>query len=173
MGNDGNILHTSDGGELWETQTSGVSTHLNAVHFIDNSLGWVVGDKGADEPVILKTTNGGQEWMAQSLGITWNPNLIDIKFISETAGWVITSDSILKTMDGGVTWKTERIAGNVNYRFSDIEFTGNGTGWIAGRNISPAQGLILRQFIDESDTTWYKSKTYDDLLFSKIMFVLS
>ncbi|MCK4677519.1 MAG: T9SS type A sorting domain-containing protein [Bacteroidales bacterium] len=171
VGHNGEIIHTANGGELWETQTSGVSTHLNVVHFIDNSLGWVVGNKGVDEPVILKTINGGEDWMAQSLGINWNPDLIDVNFISEMAGWVITSDSILKTMDGGVTWKTEKIVGNINYLFSDIEFTENGTGWITGRSQSPAQGLILRQFIDGPDTTWFKSQTYDDKLFAKIKFI--
>ncbi len=50
VGASGTILHTTDGGTIWETENSGVYTQLNSVVFLNESLGFVVGDNG----VILK-----------------------------------------------------------------------------------------------------------------------
>ncbi len=50
VGENGTILHTTDGGIVWEAEDSGVYSQLNSVVFLNESLGFVVGDNG----VILK-----------------------------------------------------------------------------------------------------------------------
>jgi photosystem II stability/assembly factor-like uncharacterized protein len=66
VGYAGSLIHTTDGGASWSVQetarwqyipdhTEPAAPSLNAVHFIDASTGWAVGDDGT----ILHTTRGG------------------------------------------------------------------------------------------------------------------
>ncbi len=58
VGERGTILHTTDGGQTWEVQNSGVSTVLFDVEFSDSLHGVAVGDSN----VVLITTDGGATW---------------------------------------------------------------------------------------------------------------
>jgi hypothetical protein len=64
VGDNGTILYKNETGRAWKTQTSGVSTTLRAVTFVDSNRGWVVGDGG----VLLGTTNGGKRWTVLNSG---------------------------------------------------------------------------------------------------------
>lgn len=55
VGRNGNIIHTSDGGQNWEYQESGTTAELNSVCFVDENHGWICGDSA----IILHTDNGG------------------------------------------------------------------------------------------------------------------
>ncbi len=57
VGNSGRIVYSNDWGHTWESQTSGVTELLSEVHFINDSVGWIVG--GFSGSVILHTKNGG------------------------------------------------------------------------------------------------------------------
>ena len=48
----GTILKTTNGGENWFLQGSGIANYLQSVYFTDNQTGWAVGYYGT----ILKTT---------------------------------------------------------------------------------------------------------------------
>lgn len=63
VGNYGHILKTTDGGETWNHQNSGVTQELNDVEFIDENIGWAVGMNG----VVLHSTNGGTTWYLQEI----------------------------------------------------------------------------------------------------------
>jgi len=52
VGEGGIIVHTTDGGAYWTTQTSGTTERLIGVHFVDANTGWAVGSNGT----ILKAT---------------------------------------------------------------------------------------------------------------------
>ncbi len=67
VGDRGVIWQTSDGGESWSLQASGVSCPLRSISFLSDRVGWVAG--GGTVPftrhsygVVLKTTDGGQTW---------------------------------------------------------------------------------------------------------------
>ena len=61
VGENGVILHTSDGGESWKDQTSGTEETLRSVAFADEKNGWAVGgDFGVG--AILRTSDGGETW---------------------------------------------------------------------------------------------------------------
>ncbi|HEY5533426.1 MAG TPA: hypothetical protein VIL99_00590 [Ignavibacteria bacterium] len=45
-------------------QTSGINSSLYSVHFVNNNLGFAVGDSG----IILKTIDGGTNWSVKSVG---------------------------------------------------------------------------------------------------------
>ena len=52
------VLHSADLGQTWETQKTGQSLPLHAVHFQNENCGWAAGEMGT----ILATQDGGQTW---------------------------------------------------------------------------------------------------------------
>ncbi len=75
----GKILHSTDGGNTWSLQNSGVTSPLLAVYAVDSLLGYVVGNSG----IILKTSNGGVSWVKLSSGIS---SLIQDRIYPQPAG---------------------------------------------------------------------------------------
>ena len=59
VGDSGIIVHTVNGGVLWEQQSSNTLYGLNSVSFCDSLNGWCVGDGGMK----LMTSDGGQHWI--------------------------------------------------------------------------------------------------------------
>ena len=59
VGTRGTILHTTNGGGVWESQSSGTIMTLWGIHFTSPENGWVVGNRGT----IMRTTDG---WMMRS-----------------------------------------------------------------------------------------------------------
>ena len=49
---------TTNGGNHWENQIGDTVELLTSVYFVDNNIGWAVGENGT----ILKTTNLGDDW---------------------------------------------------------------------------------------------------------------
>ncbi len=50
----------------WINQSSGTTTNLSSVHFINADSGWMVNGRS----VVFKTTNGGANWNQQPTGFT-------------------------------------------------------------------------------------------------------
>jgi hypothetical protein len=61
-GNSGTILSTTDGGDTWTAQNSGVSSALNGIYFTNARIGWAVGVSST----ILKTANSGITWSLET-----------------------------------------------------------------------------------------------------------
>ena len=79
VGGYGVIVATSDGGQTWTYQTSGV-TSLTGVSFVDQYHGWAVGDF-----VILTTSDGGNTWVKETSEV--EAQLRDVFFVDLTHGW--------------------------------------------------------------------------------------
>ncbi|MCK4256794.1 T9SS type A sorting domain-containing protein, partial [candidate division WOR-3 bacterium] len=130
-GDSGTILHTADGGETWDVQTSGTGLCLRGIYFFDNDKGWTVGDSGT----ILYTTNGGESWIAQTSG-----SIVDLKhvfFKNDHLGWVIGNNGkILHTYNGGSRWISQN--SGVNKDLNDVYFVDSDYGWVVGDS-----GIIL------------------------------
>lgn len=78
---------------------------VNAVFFLNASLGWRAGEAGE----IFKTTDGGATWVKQNSGIT--TALQGIAFFDAQNGWAAGAfGAVLRTTDGGTTWKVDRLA---------------------------------------------------------------
>lgn len=61
----GFVLHSADGGKTWDVQKTALPVPANAIQFLDDKTGWLVGDFGT----IQTTTDGGKTWtVAQSGG---------------------------------------------------------------------------------------------------------
>jgi photosystem II stability/assembly factor-like uncharacterized protein len=113
VGDRGVIWHTSDGGEQWSQQESGVVCRLDDVTFLDAMNGWAVG--GATQPylqtshaVVLRTRDGGGRWTR--IGGPLLPALTKVIFLDARHGMAlgrrcdVFPSGIFLTEDGGRSW---------------------------------------------------------------------
>jgi len=88
--------------------STGTSSDLTGVSFVNASVGWVVSESGE----IRKTTDGGVAWTNQPCVADWygrQPPWGDSLFIDALTGWVAgDGGSIQKTTDGGNTWTKQQ-----------------------------------------------------------------
>jgi len=145
----GTILHTSDGGNSWARQESGIDTTLVAVHFADARNGWAVGVKGT----IVHTSDGGTTWKKQDCPVDYL--LMDVAFVSPKKGWVVTEQThILATQDGGKTWQVQFAAADFILRA--VSFSDPLHGWTVGE-----YGYIYRT--EDGGETWQEQAGYFDV----------
>jgi len=144
----GGILgSTTDGGGTWSFDSGiarpssrATSFHLNAVWFLNERIGYIVGDGFQ----ILRTIDGGRQWhRVRSAGQVW-AHLRDLQFVDGTYGWAIGNGGLARTVNGGETWdgpllldpegeKTSRTRGQA------LSFVDRNYGWLVGKH-----GLIQR-----------------------------
>ena len=110
VGDDGLILHTTDGGATWEHQQSGTYKGLNAVHFVDAQRGAAVGEQE------VYTIDGGRNWR---LADSSQPSEIvfQIAFADENRGFAVGNNMrfIKKTADGGRNWVVQQLPIKVRF----------------------------------------------------------
>ncbi|HZV13531.1 MAG TPA: YCF48-related protein, partial [Candidatus Kapabacteria bacterium] len=96
----GYLLRSSDAGVMWEKRDLPGCFTVNEAQFLNDTLGWLVGDKGA----AYKTTDGGNTWIY--VQTDWSAvDFRYVSFCSPTVGYISGYYSIvLKTTDGGDTW---------------------------------------------------------------------
>lgn len=135
LGDNGTILHTSQGGyrqeldsgqleDTWIPQNSSTDENLIDAAFIDAQTGWVVGENST----IIHTVNGGAEWVAQSSNT--GSRISAVAFSDSRSGWVIGNNGmILGTTDGGQSW-LPRISGT-GKKLNDIAVSGPVI-WVVG-----------------------------------------
>jgi len=133
------IMHTEDGGKHWQEQYSfssdGAWSHtlrLNAVQFVNENR-------------VLFTDDGGTTWSQQGEGVT-EGQLVDLYFIDDRTGWVLTDASsypdgsaqLLKTTDAGDNWEMVNtgqealITVGFAIRTGALCFPDGNTGWVLG-----------------------------------------
>lgn len=96
----------------WEWQNpSPFGNGLTEIQFLNSSVGYACGYGGT----IIKTIDGGENWIALENDI--NDLIIDIFFITEETGWLITYNfhEIYKTTNGGEDWE---VKGNLSPRYA-------------------------------------------------------
>lgn len=128
----GVIMHSSDGGQTWQQQRSGVTDLLCDVQFVDRHTGWISGIKGT----MLHTVDGGATWIKQDPGT--ERHLLSISFVDERRGWAVGDfATIMHTADGGDSWISQSEERDQIY--SKVFFVDQEQGWIVGE-----QGTIMR-----------------------------
>ena len=138
----------------WTSQTSGGTTKLNDVFFVDSLLGWVVGDDG----VILNTKDGGKNWSSQTSDIT--EILRSVFFINDTLGWAVggqVKKAIIKTTDGGENWISLTADGISSNQMYDIAFFDTNIGWLITfnsiyRTTDGGDSWVIEDYADRIDT---------------------
>jgi len=152
----GDLLHTTNGGNDWFVQPTGFSFYHEKTFFVNNNIGWVIGNTGSSlETKIIKTSDGGSSWQDVS-----PPNQLDtpydIDFVNEQVGWVVGEHGIvLKTTDGGLTW-------NQNWpdpwpngpAFTSVSFVNENIGWIITDEMYSTQGSTAIFYTTNGGSNW-------------------
>ena len=132
IGNYGVIYHSSDGGETWNSQKSGVTSLLIDGVFLNAKMGWVVGISGN----VLYTIDGGETWAKQKTNT--DKNLFGICFLNDKKGWAVgEAGIIIHTEDGGKTWAGQ--GEEQDRALNNVVFVDENNGLIVGET-----GTILR-----------------------------
>lgn len=126
VGENGLILNTINGGEVWNFQDSKTLRSILSVHFVNKDLGFACGTGG----IVYKTTNGGNQWnhieVAPPDTTFWS-----IFFIDQDNGWTVGHNgSIFKTTNQGKNWYRQK-SQTENILWS-VFFIDDTTGWIVG-----------------------------------------
>jgi len=160
VGYDGTVLKTTNGGSSWMAQTVPVSYDILAISAIDENRAWLT---GSPQHLFMYTENGGETWIEADGATIPYYSGVDIHFVNDSTGWVITAGDIYKTIDKGQTW-TKQFSRPVAGTFNEMVFTDENTGWVVGETSSI--GMIYRT-IDGGETWtgqwtdgYYVSKHY-------------
>ncbi len=103
VGNGGQIVYTSDGGDTWTdaTTTNVGTTYMRDVSMVDASNGVAVGKSGK----IVYTTNGGVDWTDATTTNVGTTHMRGVSMGDANNGVVVGgSGQIVYTSDGGDTW---------------------------------------------------------------------
>jgi photosystem II stability/assembly factor-like uncharacterized protein len=128
VGEVGTILKTTDGGDNWVIQQSGIRINLRRVYFINSNTGFALGDTSR----LFMTTNGGSNWNFQNL--SGNIELNGIYFINQNTGFLggynnsTTLGNIFKTTNSGINWSINYIS-NGGHHFNTIQFLNQNIGF--------------------------------------------
>jgi photosystem II stability/assembly factor-like uncharacterized protein len=126
--NGSKVYHTSDEGESWEEQYTGIGEYLTSLYFIDQNIGWVVGNSG-DSGIILHTINAGISWNIQAYED--NQNFIEVYFYDINFGLTFSNyGSVFKTSNGGEDWI--QINEGFEVDFSDVFGVDTNNIWAIG-----------------------------------------
>jgi len=124
VGDGGKIFKTENSGDSWTAlHRDFIKTDLNAVDFIDDSKGWIIGTSSS-----FYTYDGGESWTSMNLGSFGYPNAVD--FVNDLVGWVVGRWSIWHTTDGGVSWITQSTYNGVS--LNSVCFIDENNGWTVG-----------------------------------------
>jgi len=169
------IAHTEDGGETWhmlfrsESENGYVSA--NAIHFVDPSRGWLVGQGGT----LMRTDDGGTDWTAVRLplGEKEHPALWDITFADGAQGWIAGDHGVIfHTANGGATWERQQHGVPVvreipaseprrrdvipnepdQLTLTSIRFADTRHGWAVGYYADVAESVVLAT--EDGGATW-------------------
>lgn len=86
-------------GQLVEINTGNINM-LNDVDFINDSVGFVVGNNGT----ILRTIDGGSTWEQKNIPNVYT-HIDNIQCIDSKTAYIHTDTYLYKTVDGGDTWE--------------------------------------------------------------------
>lgn len=105
VGRYGTILATTDGGDTWTPDNSGVTGDLVDVRFADEDNGIALGNVG----FLVKTADAGKTWTRIALaGMT--STTPTIAAFDDTQIVVTSEDKTLASHDGGATWSASALS---------------------------------------------------------------
>ena len=113
-GENGLILHTTDGGVHWTKAKlpDSVTDDIQAfARGADPRQIWAIGPEGT----IVHSADGGSTW--EDLGLHKDVTLNSVAFLDDKNGWIIGEfGTIMKTTDGGHTWQdSNKVTGLPKY----------------------------------------------------------
>jgi len=136
-GDNGKVLKTMNGGQNWTELYTGVNTSITSCFFLNQNVGWVIGDYGA----IFKTTNSGNSWVMQYSNTTYG--LLGLFMLNSNTGHITGLNGVyFKTTNGGLNW-ISKVSG-YTLRMSTVYFVDVNTGWMLGGTYPGGDTQILK-----------------------------
>ncbi|MEX2345749.1 MAG: YCF48-related protein [Balneolaceae bacterium] len=149
------VYKTTDGGQIWNSFSTGASTYISDLHFFDSENGWLSASNG-----IKYTEDGGESWIHSYNTTT---QMFSVYFTDGENGWAAgAGGTIIHTSDGGANWgiQTTPVTDGLN----SIFFTDLNTGWAAG-----VGGVVLRTM--DGGTTWNTQNSGTAEVLNSIFFI--
>jgi photosystem II stability/assembly factor-like uncharacterized protein len=141
---DDRFMKSADGGFTW-TFVSNIPGDARALHFVNDSVGYVAGDSGQ----AFRTTNGGLSWTSLATGVS--ERLEAVWFKTSAEGFFGgRNNTSLHTQNQGSTFTSNVIPANDDIK--DIHFVNLTNGYSCGDD-----GEIL--FTANGGTTWAQQTT--------------
>jgi photosystem II stability/assembly factor-like uncharacterized protein len=100
VGDAGKIERSTDRGETWLEQSSGVTADLTAGSATSDQVCWVIGKTGT----ILLSTDGGKHWKRVASPIPGDIGGIHATDALHASIWDVPNHMNFETNDGGATW---------------------------------------------------------------------
>ncbi len=136
--------------QIWEIRTEGVLPNLYGLHFINDNLGWVVGDQGA----IYKIGNSGYS-LSQQDGRS-DQSFYDVHFTDASTGVAVgTAGTIRRTTNGGATWDT--LPSPAAWNLNGVFFINENRGWVVSH-----YGIYRTTDAGENWETQYETNGFYD-----------
>jgi photosystem II stability/assembly factor-like uncharacterized protein len=140
VGQAGEIVYSSDGGNTWKPQSSGTKRQLLDVAFANTQRGIATGDFGT----LLRTDDGGTTWTKISLPedtklpadvaevvAPGDIVLYGATFVDVEHAWIVGEfGTILVSADGGLTWRPQ--PSPVETTLFAVSFVDPQRGWAVG-----------------------------------------
>jgi len=132
VGDNGQVIKSTDGGKSWRNISTFQRNILTAVHAATDSVLYAVGWNRT----ILKSEDQGESWFPLYATITSVPfaeygSNGDVFFLDENKGFVVGDDGLLfSTTNGGRSWKDTAFATTGTGRLTCITFVNDSLGFL-------------------------------------------
>ena len=136
---------------LWQVQSSGITTSLFAVKAISPSIGWVAGVSG-----VRRTTNGGNTWTNAG---TFGADVYSLTALDAYTAFVTVNTTIARTYrttNGGLTWTPVDSVTSTGAFYDAVEMNSPTTGLVIG---DPVAGNWLMRRTTNTGSTWFSGPT--------------
>ncbi|MBI1847318.1 MAG: hypothetical protein HYR86_10145 [Candidatus Rokubacteria bacterium] len=141
-GDYGRFAFTEDGGKTWKARTA-PKANLAKVQFATTKHGWMLPVYHTGGPLVSE--DGGNTWTSQYAGLETFVPLLDISFLNENQGVLLSGKAVLRTVNGGKTWQT--IGKMPSLTVTALSFPKIDEGWVVGEkgyivhyHLVPVQG---------------------------------
>lgn len=153
----GKILFTSDRGDNWIIQDTGIEESVENVFFLDVYIGYALALKLealSYRSYLIKTTDGGASWTPELYRIE-NVHLHSVYFLDSLRGFLGGSpQELVYTINGGDEWKYSTVYDTTGAYFPvyNIEFMNDSIGFAVG-GYYDAAGIFWRT--ENGGVDWY------------------
>lgn len=131
-GCNGSVIKTINAGTTWSTLSSPVTTTLESIVFVNDTVGFACGDS-----IVIKTTDGGLTWNVFTVPTTgWGWS--HLSFPSPSIGYLLISylgnaNNLYKTTNQGANWNFITAINSSTLYTPSIYFPNDTVGYICGQ----------------------------------------
>jgi len=158
VGDSGIILKTTDAGQSWLRQESGITEGILNIFMVNDVRGWALSNRFATDSnytyytIILSTTNGGDTWLRRD----YPGNVFRAVFFQDSVnGWLGGYYGVIvRTTDGGETWSPVHVDSTLYSQFPilNMKFFNDSYGYAVGGRLDFA-GVAWRT--TDAGETWH------------------